>query len=184
LGLQFLKFSTILYDFSKLQLKHIKGQDSILHKGPGNFLKFTTLPSALTLRHLQDCDLHTPALSGGAELAAGEVGPELANKWPKAPIGLTRDRLEVVAGPVMSPASGSDGEVEARSRRSNSGEGGSAVDECVARLGPRCPMEGARWVPRLGEHAEVRARQWLPGGGRGSSGSGEQVARLRQHAGV
>jgi hypothetical protein len=80
LGLQFLKFSTILYDFSKLQLKHIKGQDSILHKGPGNFLKFTTLPSALTLRHLQDCDLHTPALSGGAELAAGEVGPELANK--------------------------------------------------------------------------------------------------------
>jgi hypothetical protein len=78
--LQFLKFSTILYDFSKLQLKHIKGQDSILHKGPRNFLKFTTLPSALTLRHLQDCDLHTPALSGGAELAAGEVGPELANK--------------------------------------------------------------------------------------------------------
>jgi hypothetical protein len=51
-----------------------------LHKGPGNFLKFTTLPSALTLRPLQDCDLHTPALSGGAEFVAGEVGPELANK--------------------------------------------------------------------------------------------------------
>jgi hypothetical protein len=84
----------------------------------------------------------------------------------------------------MSPASGSDGEVEARSRRSNSGEGRSDADECVARLGPRCPREGARWVPGLGEHAEVRARQWLPGGGRGSSGSGEQVARLRQHAGV
>jgi hypothetical protein len=46
LGLQFLQFSKTLYDFSKLQLKHIKGEDSILHKGPGNFLKFTTVPSA------------------------------------------------------------------------------------------------------------------------------------------
>jgi hypothetical protein len=75
-----LEFSTILYVFYKLQLKYNKGEDSILHKGPGNFLKFTTLPSALTLRPLQDCGLHTTALNGGAELAAGEVGPELANK--------------------------------------------------------------------------------------------------------
>jgi hypothetical protein len=80
LGLQFLNFSAIWYAFYKLQLKHNKGEDSILHKGPGNFLKFTTLPSALTLRPPQGCDLHTPALIGGAEFVAGEVGPELANK--------------------------------------------------------------------------------------------------------
>jgi hypothetical protein len=61
-------------------MKHNKGEDSILHKGPGNFLKFTTLPSTLTLRTLQDCNLHIPALTGGAEFAAGEVWPELANK--------------------------------------------------------------------------------------------------------
>jgi hypothetical protein len=66
------------------------------------------------LRPLQDCDPHTSALSGGAELAAGEVGPELANKYPKAEIGLTRDRLEVVAGPVMPPASGDGKAGEAR----------------------------------------------------------------------
>jgi hypothetical protein len=84
----------------------------------------------------------------------------------------------------MSPASGDDGVVEARPRRSDSGEGRSDADECVAWLGPRCPREGARWVPGLGEQAEVRARQWLPDGDRGSLGSGEQAARLGQHAGV
>jgi hypothetical protein len=84
----------------------------------------------------------------------------------------------------MSPASGGGGAVEARPRRSDSGEGRSNADECVAQLGPRCPRKGARWVPGLGEQAEVRARQWLPNGGRGSSGSGEQAARLGQHGGV
>jgi hypothetical protein len=84
----------------------------------------------------------------------------------------------------MSPASGGGGAVEARPRRLDSGEDRSDADECVAQLGPRCPREGARWVPGLGEQAEVRARQWLPGGGRGSLGSDEQEARLGQHAGV
>jgi hypothetical protein len=65
------------------------------------------------LRPLQDCDPYTLALSGGAELAAGEVGPELANKYPKVEIGITRDRFEVVAGPVMPPASGGGGAGEA-----------------------------------------------------------------------
>jgi hypothetical protein len=92
--------------------------------------------------------------------------------------------MEVVAGSVMSPASGGGGAVEARPRRSDSGKSRSDDDECVARLGPRCPREDARWVPGLGEQAVVRARQWLPGGGRGSSGSSEQAARLGQHAGV
>jgi hypothetical protein len=68
--------------------------------------------------------------------------------------------------------------------RSVSGEDRSGAEQGVARLAPRCPREGARWVPGLGEQVEVRARQWLPGGGRGSSGSGEQAARLGQHAGV
>jgi hypothetical protein len=44
----------------------------------------------------------------------------------------------------MSPASGGSGAVEARPRRSDSGEGRSDAHECVARIGPRCPREGAR----------------------------------------
>jgi hypothetical protein len=79
-------------------------------------LNFTKLPSASTLKPLQDRDPHTSALSGGAELAAGEVGPEMANKYPKAEIDLTRDRLEVVAGSVMPPASDGGGAGEARPR--------------------------------------------------------------------
>jgi hypothetical protein len=55
-----------------------KGEDPFCTSG--NFLNFTILPLALTLRPLQDCDLHTPTLSGEAELTAGEGGPELANK--------------------------------------------------------------------------------------------------------
>jgi hypothetical protein len=52
---------------------------------------FTTLPLTLTTKPLQELGLHTSILSGGAELAAGEGGPELANKWPEDVIGLTRD---------------------------------------------------------------------------------------------
>jgi hypothetical protein len=36
LGLQFMDLSGILYDFSKLQLKHIKGEESFF-KSPWNF---------------------------------------------------------------------------------------------------------------------------------------------------
>jgi hypothetical protein len=71
---------------------------------------------------------------GAGELAAGEGAPELGNKQHLAAIRRTRARLGVVVGPVMSPASG--GAVEARPRRSDSGEGKSGAEECVARLGP------------------------------------------------
>jgi hypothetical protein len=37
LGLQFLDFSVILYDFSKLQLKHTKGVESICTLALGTF---------------------------------------------------------------------------------------------------------------------------------------------------
>jgi hypothetical protein len=72
---------------------------------------------------------------GAGELAAGEGAPELGNKRHLAAIRRTRARLGVVAGPVMSPVSGSGRAVEARPRRSYSGEGRSGAEECVARLG-------------------------------------------------
>jgi hypothetical protein len=108
LGLQFLDFSTILYGFYNLQAKHKKNGRIIFHKSLEPF-NFTTLPSALTDRTLQGLGPHTTALGGRAELAAGEGRPELANKWPEAVIGLTRDRLAVVAGPMMPSASGGSG---------------------------------------------------------------------------
>jgi hypothetical protein len=48
LGLKFLDFSTILYGFYKLQLKHTKGGESFCWKTPGKFRTFTDLPSVCT----------------------------------------------------------------------------------------------------------------------------------------
>jgi hypothetical protein len=61
-------------------------------------------------------NLHTTALGGGGELAAGDVGPGQANKCHGAAIGLTRDRLAAVAWPETSPASGGGGAVAVRPR--------------------------------------------------------------------
>jgi hypothetical protein len=73
---------------------------------------------------------------GAGELATGKGALELGNQWHLAAIRRTHARLGVVAGPVMSPASGGGGAVEARPRHSDSGEGRSGAEECVARLGP------------------------------------------------
>jgi hypothetical protein len=116
LGLQFLDFSTILYGFYNLQAKHKKRGRIIFHKSLEPF-NFTTLPSALTHRTLQGLGPHTTTLGGGAELAAGEGRPELANKWPEAVIGLIRDRLAKVARPVMPSVSGGGGTGAVRPRR-------------------------------------------------------------------
>jgi hypothetical protein len=83
-------------DFTTCRQKHIKGVESFFTRVLELF-NFTTLPSALTHRTLQGLGPHTTALGGGAELAVGEGRPELANKWPEAVIGPTRDRLAVVA---------------------------------------------------------------------------------------
>jgi hypothetical protein len=48
LGLQFLDFSTILYVFYKLQLKHNKGEETFCWQTPGKFQTFTNLPVACT----------------------------------------------------------------------------------------------------------------------------------------
>jgi hypothetical protein len=60
---------------------------------------------------------------GAGDVAAGEGAPELGNKRHLAVIRRTRARLGVVAGPVMSLASGGGGAVEALPRRSDFGEG-------------------------------------------------------------
>jgi hypothetical protein len=73
---------------------------------------------------------------GAGELAASEGAPELGNKWHLAAIRRTRARLGVVARPVMSPTRGGGRVVEALPRHSDSGEGRSGAEECVARLGP------------------------------------------------
>jgi hypothetical protein len=79
--------------------------------------------------------MHRDPGSAG-ELAAGEGALEMGNKRYLAAIRRTRARLVVVAGPVMSSASGGGGAVEALPRRSDSGEGRSGAEECVALLGP------------------------------------------------
>jgi hypothetical protein len=86
--------------------------------------------------------------------------------------------------PLSIGSGGSARDVVGERRRSVSGEDMGGAEQGVARSAPWCSRLGARWVPGLGEQVEVRARQWLPGGGHGSSGSGEQAARLGQHVGV
>jgi hypothetical protein len=77
--LQFLDFSVILYHFSKLQLKHTKGEESFFTRVPGTFqlhntaLGFNTPdPTRMKLMHRGP--------GGVGELAAGEGLPELAHK--------------------------------------------------------------------------------------------------------
>jgi hypothetical protein len=61
---------------------------------------------------------------------------------------------------------------------SDSGEKMGGAQQCVSRVASRCPRGGARWVSGIGAPAEGRAWQCLPDVGRGSSGSGDQAARL------
>jgi hypothetical protein len=58
--------------------------------------------------------LHNYALAGGGELAGGELWPKEMNKWHEASIGLTSDRLMVVARSGTAPASGGDKTVAVR----------------------------------------------------------------------
>jgi hypothetical protein len=48
LSLKFLDFSVILYDFSKLQVKHTKGEDTFCECPPGKFQKITDRPLVCT----------------------------------------------------------------------------------------------------------------------------------------
>jgi hypothetical protein len=48
LVLQFLNFSVILYDFSKLQVKHTKEEDTFCEWPPGKFQKITDMPLVCT----------------------------------------------------------------------------------------------------------------------------------------
>jgi hypothetical protein len=114
LGLQFLDFSTILYDFSKLQLQHTKGGRIIFHKSPWNFSEphnstlgfITQAPTRLKPMHRDP--------SGAGELAADEGSPKLGNKRHLAAIRHTRARLGRLVRPERSSAGGGDGAGAAR----------------------------------------------------------------------
>jgi hypothetical protein len=126
----------ILYGFYKIQLKYTKGVRIILHKDPWNFLNLTDLPLPISTQNPTRLTPTHRDPGGAGELASGEGAPELGNKRHLAAIRRTRARLGVVAGPMLSPASGGGGALEARPWRSDSGEGRSGAKECVARLGP------------------------------------------------
>jgi hypothetical protein len=68
------------YKFYKLQANHKRKERIFLHKDPWKLLGFRKLSSLLTNRPLHQQNLAQVPSGSGGELAAGEVGPELANK--------------------------------------------------------------------------------------------------------
>jgi hypothetical protein len=135
IGFAIIGFFCDFIRFSKLQVKHTKGEYTFCWKPLELFEPHKTTLAFSTQNPPRLKPMHRDP-SGAGELAAGEGALELGNTRHLAVIRRTRARLGVVAGPVMSPASGGGGAVEARPRRLDSGEGRSGAEECVARLGP------------------------------------------------
>jgi hypothetical protein len=83
IGFAFLRFSVILYEFSKPLDLRVKTLRIYFHSDPRKFWNLTDMPLGLAKGSLRVFSLHRCALRrgrGGREFAASEVGPMQANK--------------------------------------------------------------------------------------------------------
>jgi hypothetical protein len=77
--------------------------------GSLELFNFTTLPSVLATSPSNPKNPHRGTLDGGRRLAAGVVGPGLANKRHLRAVQLTSDRFVCLVGLEMSTVSGDNG---------------------------------------------------------------------------
>jgi hypothetical protein len=109
LSLHFSDFPTNFYGFYKFQQKAFTIEESTMQTGPWKILSFTTMPSAFTIRPLQDRNQCTWVPGGAGSSPPTRRRPDLAEERPRAQGMLTLARLEGSASAVMAPTSLPDG---------------------------------------------------------------------------
>jgi hypothetical protein len=113
LGLQFLNFYVILYDFSKLQLKHTKGVRFISETDPWKVLGVQSYAPGSQLHPWKEVRVSN-VVQGQGDGAAGRIPvtspAALAGEVAREGLGVARERFECLHTAGRGPAGGLGGD--------------------------------------------------------------------------